>query len=95
VSQYNTRNPTSHNNKTKSGQSSATQLRKLSHRHSSYIAPLITLDTGTPTPDSKRQSSVLDEFDEAFAEYKQMKINRNNIETERYFDNLAALLREL
>jgi len=95
VSQYNTRNPTSHNNKTKSGQSTATQLRKLSHRHSSYIAPLITLDTGTPTPDSKRQSSILDEFDEAFAEYKQMKINRNNIETERYFDNLAALLREL
>ena len=43
--------------------------------------------------DSKRQSSVLDEFDEAFAEYKQMKINRNKIETERYFDNLAALLR--
>ena len=50
VSQYNTRNPTSHNNKTKSGQSTTTQLRKLSHRHSSYIAPLITLDTGTPTP---------------------------------------------
>ena len=43
--------------------------------------------------DSKRQSSVLDQFDEAFADYKQMKINRNNIETERYFDNLAALLR--
>ena len=43
--------------------------------------------------DSKRQSSILDEFDEALAEYKQMKINRNNIETERYFDNLAALLR--
>ena len=43
--------------------------------------------------DSKRQSSVLDQFDEAFADYKQMKINRSNIETERYFDNLAALLR--
>ena len=43
--------------------------------------------------DSKRQSSVLDQFDEAFADYKQMKINRKNIETERYFDNLAALLR--
>jgi len=99
VSQHNhhsIRNPTIHiNNSTRAGQQQATQLRKLSHRHSSYVAPLITLDTGTPTPDSKRQSSVLDQFDEAFADYKQMKINRNNIETERYFDNLAALLRDL
>jgi len=66
-------------------------------RHSSYIAPIITLDSGTPSPDSKRPSSLLDQFDEAFAEYKQNKhkINRNNVDTERYFDNLASLLREL
>ena len=54
VSQHNhhsIRNPTIHiNNSTRAGQQQATQLRKLSHRHSSYVAPLITLDTGTPTP---------------------------------------------
>jgi len=77
------------------------QLRhKVTHgvrqtRHSSYIAPIITLDSGTPSPESKRPSSILDQFDEAFAEYKQNKHNRNNVDTERYFDNLASLLREL
>jgi len=77
------------------------QLRhKVTHgvrqtRHSSYIAPIITLDSGTPSPESKRPSSILDQFDEAFAEYKQNKHNRNTVDTERYFDNLASLLREL
>jgi len=90
--------PPSHNSATK-----PSNLRhKVTHglrqtRHSSYIAPIITLDSGTPSPDSKRPSSLLDQFDEAFAEYKQNKhkINRNNVDTERYFDNLASLLREL
>jgi len=95
---YDPRHPSfrSHNPVTK-----PSQLRhKVTHgvrqtRHSSYIAPIITLDSGTPSPESKRPSSILDQFDEAFAEYKQNKHNRNNVDTERYFDNLASLLREL
>ena len=100
-------------------------------RHSSYITPTITIDTGTPSPSqgwkkifpllwnifdftlkyfwwnvfnsgSSRQSNALDKFDEAFENYKQFNKKKKNyktdhrrstIETERYFDNLAALLR--
>jgi len=72
-----------------------------SHRHSSYITPTITIHTGTPISspsDTRPQSSLLDNFDKAFADYKKKenkKILKTNIETDRYFDNLAALLREL
>jgi len=84
--------------------SSASQLRRLSQqRHSCHLAtaaPAITLDTGTPSPDCvPRPRSVLDQFDEALAEYRQMDKratrNRSSIHSDRYFDNLAALLREL
>ena len=44
-----------------------------------------------------RSRSVLDQFDEALAEYKQMDKraarNRSSVHSDRYFDNLAALLR--
>ena len=53
-----------------------------------------------PNLGSSRQSRALDKFDEAFEKYKQYsnknykKVSkRSTIETERYFDNLAALLR--
>jgi len=75
-------------------------VRGTSHRHSSYIAPTITIHTPpAPSPDARPQSSsLLNNFDEAFADYKQLenkKKLKTNIETDRYFDNLAALLREL
>ena len=59
-------------------------------RHSSYI----TNQPPTPRP----QSTVLENFDRALAEYNQLegkKKLKTNIETERYFDNLAALLRSV
>ena len=58
-----------------------------SHRHSSYISR---------TAPSRQTTSLLKHFDEALADYKQLENRRklkNKIETERYFDNLAALLR--
>jgi len=59
-------------------------------RHSSYIT--------TQPHTSRPQSTVLQNFDRALAEYNQLegkKKIKTNIETERYFDNLAALLRDL
>jgi len=60
-------------------------------RHSSYI-------TSQPVSSARPQSSVLENFDRALAEYNQLegkKKRRTNVETEKYFDNLAALLRDL
>ena len=59
-------------------------------RHSSYIT------TSQPDTTGRPQSTVLQNFDRALAEYNQLegkKKIKTNIETERYFDNLAALLR--
>ena len=64
-------------------------------RQSCYIpAPTINLQPSTPTT-PRPQSAVLQNFDRALAEYNQLegKKKRTNIETEKYFDNLAALLR--
>lgn len=64
-----------------------------SHRHSSYISR--TVEGGARGP-SRQTASLLKHFDEALADYKQLENRRklkNKIETERYFDNLAALLR--
>ena len=61
-------------------------------RHSSYITTTQPATTGRP------QSTVLQNFDRALAEYNQLegkKKIKTNIETERYFDNLAALLRSV
>ena len=64
-----------------------------SHRHSSYITESLAPSKAQPRP----QSSLLDSFDKAFADYKQLEAGRRklntNIQTEKYFDNLAALLR--
>ena len=60
-------------------------------RHSSYI-------TSQPASSARPQSSVLENFDRALAEYNQLegkKKRRTNVETEKYFDNLAALLRSV
>lgn len=61
---------------------------------------LFPFHTFLPNLGSSRQSRALDKFDEAFEKYKQYsnknykKVSRRStIETERYFDNLAALLR--
>ena len=64
-----------------------------SHRHSSYI----TESLAPSKAQSRPQSSLLDSFDKALADYKQLEASRRklntNIQTEKYFDNLAALLR--
>ena len=64
-----------------------------SHRHSSYITESLAPSKTQPRP----QSSLLDSFDKALADYKQLETGRRklntNIQTEKYFDNLAALLR--
>ena len=71
-------------------------------RHSSYITtPAITRQSASsaqPQHTARPQSTVLENFDRALAEYNQLEVKekrKTNIETERYFDNLAALLRSV
>ena len=77
----------------KQGARQGTGQLNSSHRHSSYITESLAPSKAQPRP----QSSLLDSFDKAFADYKQLEAGRRklntNIQTEKYFDNLAALLR--
>ena len=77
----------------KQGARQGTGQLNSSHRHSSYITESLAPSKAQPRP----QSSLLDSFDKAFADYKQLEVSRRklntNIQTEKYFDNLAALLR--
>ena len=78
---------------TRQGARQGTGQLNSSHRHSSYITESLAPSKTQPRP----QSSLLDSFDKAFADYKQLEVSRRklntNIQTEKYFDNLAALLR--